>query len=459
MQDPLPLVAFETYMLNDDRDSHPMTFTIRLKFSGTCDREALQQAIPVALARHPLIAARIAKVGKRQLAWTWDHAADPPLDFADESVPLRFSDGELIDLEAGCGLRIWVRQGDDRVDMRVQFHHSCCDGVGAYGFVEDMLCAYHNASVSQSQQVTLRPLDESRLKHRTQFGLSWWKLLLRIPMEMWGLIVGYTMFIIQRPAKIYTESPTPGSDDGLTLLDLPAKTLTQEQIGRMKVVAKRDGASLNDLLLSDLCIAIKDWNTQHHSFSRWRPIRIMIPMSLRVDGDEEMPAANVVAMVFVDRNPYWLPNPRWLLKTIVWELNFIKALRLSLAFVRSVTIADHVPGGLRYLTRPTRCYATCVLSNMGRVFSNAPLDYEEGKLITGGMKLEAVESAPPIRPHTKIALSVVSYAGNMALILNYDRHAFTPQAAEEFFAVVMQQIEKVAQETSDGRSERLVSAV
>lgn len=445
MNTPLPLVPFETYMLCDDRDSHPMTFTIRLKFSGICDRAALEEAIPQALARHPLLAARVVETDDDKLAWTWDEPVQPPLDFADDSVPLGFPGRERIDLTTNCGLRIWVRQGEDQVDMRMQFHHSCSDGVGAYGFIEDLLCAYHNAVTREEHRVTLRPLDEARLNHRASFGLNWPRLLLRLPMEMWGLIVGFSMFILRRPAKIHTSTSDAGTRaDALTLLDLPAITLSDKQLQRMKAAAKASGASLNDQLLSDLCVAVKTWNTRRQTFSRIKPIRIMIPMSLRVPGDERMPAANVVAMVFVDRNPVWFPNARSLLKSIVWEVNFIKKLRLSLAFVRSVTIADKVPGGLKFLTRPTRCYATCVLSNMGRVLADTPLEYQDGKLLCGEMMLEAVESAPPVRPHTKVALSVVSYAGKMALILNYDRHAFTREAAEELFSVIIRQVEGVA---------------
>ena len=32
-----------------------------------------------------------------------------------------------------------AEHGGNRVDLRVQFHHSCTDGVGAYRFIEDLL--------------------------------------------------------------------------------------------------------------------------------------------------------------------------------------------------------------------------------------------------------------------------------------------------------------------------------
>ena len=460
MHVPLPLVPFETYMLTDDRVSHPMTFTIRLKFSGSFDRLAFQKAVPEALTRHPLLSAHIAESPGGKLAWTWTSEPDPLVNVAEDSVASRFPDSERIDLTIDCGIRIWVRRGVNRVDIRVQFHHACCDGVGAYRFIEDLLCLYHNGVVPVEQHVALRPLDAALLNQRTRFGLSWLKLLMRIPLELWGVTVGFAMFFLRRPVEIHTETPSgTESCDDQTLLDLPAKTLSATQLRRMKEAAKQDRATLNDLLVGDLCLAVHEWNLLKGASKRWKPIRVMIPMSLRGEGDERMPAANVVAMVFVDRHPTWFPNARWLLKSIAWELSFIKLLRLNLAFIRGTSLASRLPGGLRFLTRESRCYATCVLSNMGRVLSEVPLAYQNGQLTAGAMVLERVESAPPIRPHTNVALSVVSYAGRMTLILNYDRHAFTRQAAEELFAVILRQVEIVVGESIDETAEELAGAM
>ncbi len=463
MHAPLPLVPFETYMLADDRVSHPMTFTIRLKFRGSFNRSAFEHAVSEALARHPLLAARVAKSGRRKQVWTWSDAPAAWLDIAEESVPLRSPGTERIDLTRDCGLRIWVRESEGRVEIRLQFHHSATDGVGAYRFIEDLLCLYHNGVVAVEERVALRPLDAELLKRRGQFGLSWPKLLLRLPMELWGIVIGFAMFFLRRPVEISTAGlvdpgPDGDTDDGLTLLDLPAKTLSKTQLGRMKDAGKQDGATLNDLLIRDLCLAVHKWNVSKQACKRWKPIRVMIPTSLRVEGDELMPAANVVAMVFVDRRPTWYPDSRWLLRSIAWELKFIKSLRLGLAFIRGTAIGSQIPGGLRFLTRTGRSYATCVISNMGRVLSDTPLKYEQGKLTAGEMQLEGVESAPPIRPRTKAALSIVSYAGRMTLILNYDRHAFTRATAEELFKTIVRQIEDVAGESIDEPAEQYASA-
>src|SRR6056297_670290 len=63
---PLYLTPFEDYMLWDDRRAYPMTFVVQMKFEGSIDRSAITAALPLALARHPLLRAivRPAKANK-----------------------------------------------------------------------------------------------------------------------------------------------------------------------------------------------------------------------------------------------------------------------------------------------------------------------------------------------------------------------------------------------------------
>ena len=56
----LPLIPFERYMLVDDRPGYPMSFVFVVELAGTPDRTALEAAFQAALARHPLLSARLA---------------------------------------------------------------------------------------------------------------------------------------------------------------------------------------------------------------------------------------------------------------------------------------------------------------------------------------------------------------------------------------------------------------
>ena len=93
---PLPLVAFERYMLADDRPEYPMTFTLTLRLAGTVDREAFEAAVDEALARHPLLVALVEGSSRRRPRWVsvrrdgdrrWTGAASPRRFAAREARP------------------------------------------------------------------------------------------------------------------------------------------------------------------------------------------------------------------------------------------------------------------------------------------------------------------------------------------------------------------------------------
>ena len=442
---PLKLVAFERYMLADDRPSHPMTFTMRLKFSGRFDAKAFRQAVEIAAARHPFFQAYIEGDRPRELRWTSSGPGTTYVDIDQFDAPLKFPGSERIDLRHETSLRIWVRTRSDASEMRIQFHHSTADGVAAYRFLEDLLCAYDQEVYPEAGRSAFRPLEPSRLRDRTSFGLSWTRFVLRIPQEIWGIAIGMITFLFGRPVEIISPSrPTVSEDDKLRLLDYPAHAFDPEKFKRLRAAAREAGVTLNDLLLRDMFLAIQTWNARHDPRTRRRSIRISVPMDLRTEGDVLMPAADVVAMVFLDRRPSIFPGARWLLKAINWEMRFIKAGRFGIAFVRACGLVCLIPGGLNFLTRDNRCCATAVLSNMGRPLSDSKLARQDDKVIAGDLVLEAIESAPPVRPYTAAAFTCLSYAGRFVLIMNYDRYHFTPEVARDFLDTIAQQINETA---------------
>jgi hypothetical protein len=192
-----------------------------------------------------------------------------------------------------------------------------------------------------------------------------------------------------------------------------------------------------------------EWNSRHDEKSRRRGVRITIPVNLRSSEDDAMPAANVVAMVFIHRGPRWCRDPRRLLISIKARLQFFQRWRLGLAFVRSCAIIGALPGGMAFLTRANRCYTTSVLSNMGRVFAHARLPRREGKIVTGDLTLDAVESAPPVRPYSSASLTCLTYAGKWTLVMNYDRRHFTAKDAKALLATIVRQTRRAAGLSTD----------
>ena len=158
---PLPLTPMEEFMIADARDDYAMMCDTELAFEGTIDREAFEAALPLALARNPLLVSLVSRDAAGNHVWV---PADrlPTVDWAPLGTPIGGDYGRTLDLAHDMGLRIWVRPGQDESIVMFQFHHACTDGVGFLAFCEDLLAAYA-AVHPEGPRVALRPLNPQRL--------------------------------------------------------------------------------------------------------------------------------------------------------------------------------------------------------------------------------------------------------------------------------------------------------
>lgn len=436
---PLPLTAFETYMEADNSPDHPMSFAIRLVFSGPLDREAFRRALGVAVGRHPLLGAHIVGQWPR-LRWVAAEDPAPWLEFVPAGEPLRYPDGQAkIDLRTSTGLRVWAREEEaGTVDVRFQFHHATTDGIGAYHFLEDVLVAYHRQVEPAAGEELFRPLDPARLKRREACGLTWWGFLLRLPVELWGFVVGSLTFFLGRPATV-ARPAAPAIDDELRarVIDAPAVSFEGAEFKQLREAAKAARVTLNDWMLRDVFLALDRWNVRYEPRRKNPLLRLMIPFSLRVEGDEATPAANIVGMVHLDRWMRVYRNPRWLLTSLAWEMRFLKFFRFALSNVRICQVFCAVPGMLAFMIWYTqRCMTTGALSNMGILFTEARLPRQDGKLVAGKLVLERVESAPPVRYLSPISITTLTYGGRLSLVLNYDKYHLRAEDAAALCAEI-----------------------
>ena len=162
---PLPLAPFERHMLRDDRPAYPMSFFIRLHFFGRVNLSALRTALPMVLARHPLLRAVVQEVG-RQFQWATS-PTEPAIDVVSLPGGACLPEPRAIDLRQEPGLHVWAVEEAERFQLLLQFHHACCDALGAFVFIEDLLTAYAQAA---GAPLNLRALDKHRLQRRGRFG-------------------------------------------------------------------------------------------------------------------------------------------------------------------------------------------------------------------------------------------------------------------------------------------------
>jgi hypothetical protein len=203
------------------------------------------------------------------------------------------------------------------------------------------------------------------------------------------------------------------------------------------------GATVNDLLMRDLIEAVDEWNSKHAPQHKGRTIRVSMPVNLRNGDDELLPAANHVAMVFIDRRPARYTRVWSLLDSIRLDTWFIKRFRLARVFIWLMTLLRACGLGLSRWIEGDRCMATTVLSNLGVRLDDLPLPYYKERILAGDALLDRIEFTPPVRPQTHASLGVVTYGGELSISLHHDQ-SMTSQAAADFLAAFAARVNATA---------------
>ncbi len=433
---PLPLTPFEFYYWCDDRPDYPTTFPMELVFRGPLRRDPLEAAMVACLARHPLLAANLDTSAKFP-QWIASQNRSPPLDWRDSMAPIDHVAGRSIDLTREIGVRMWVRTTAERSRLIVQFHHACCDALGALQFVADLLVAYDSVVAGDEPTAKLEPLEPERLKMRGDYGLTEagfkpnWR-------DAWRTARFWTGRLLCRPAVVV--APRSGNAGPASSVDIGYIThvFNKEEREQLLLRAQRAEASINDLLLAELLGTLREWNLEHGGDRR--RLVVNVPVSLRTRSDQRLPAANVLGFWFLDRKADKCDNAGTLVAGIRDEMEAVRKWRLPLYFIGGLGYACRVSGLMRRVLRGNHSFATAVLSNSGRALARLPLEHEHRKWITGGAVLEQITGVPPVRPGTRISIIVANYAFNTTVNLHWDPHELDESAARALLAEYIRRI-------------------
>ncbi len=162
-----PLTLFERFMLGDDRPHYPLVFQADLCFEGGVDPAAMQQAFRFASGRHPLLRSTIRGEG-RAAEWVTAARGWPELAIFDGTAAGEPS-LQAIDLNRSPGLRGWMRKTAVGWDVKLLFHHACCDGQGARMFIQDLVLAYALLRDVSKSPTPFFPLDVTELDRRGRY--------------------------------------------------------------------------------------------------------------------------------------------------------------------------------------------------------------------------------------------------------------------------------------------------
>lgn len=436
---PLPLAAFEEYMLWDDRPTHPMSIVARLRFAGQLDRRASALALEAVVARHPLLRAKVHKTPRGRLEWTAAPGHPSAIQWIDgpqrDGLPLM----RPIDLFSEAGLRAWATADRHRSSLVLQVHHAACDGKAVFQVLDDFVRSYARVAADGQSAIELSPCDPRRLTGRGSFGLTAGKCLRMLPAQLTGLL-GVCEFFMHRPVPILEPVAAICGDLPASFPDVKMFRLEAEEVRRLSAAAADSRVTVNDWLLRDFFVAVGEFRARHQATKAGEWIRFSVPMNLRQAADNDMPAANVVSMVFLDRTAKQIADPGGLLRGIHAEMDLIRRRQLGLTFVLSLSVLRALPGGLARRVNKGCCEATCVLSNLGRAMTDSPLPRRNGKIVAGNLLLEGIEFFVPVRNGTAVSVALVYYAGGLQVCMQYDSRRVTEAQAGDLMATYLRKI-------------------
>ncbi len=425
---PLPLTCFEEYLFSEDRPAYPMTVMFKLRLSGFLEQRAFDEALSLVLPRHPLLRAIVSRGRSGGLTWRDCPGWRPAINWGGRGDGDGFPEASFMDLTREPGMRVWCFERDTGHDLVMQIHHCCTDGKGLLLFMEDLLLAYAMRQGAPAGGIGLRRLETGALRRRSVPRLTGMKRLEAVVKQI-GVLPEVLMFLLRTPAPL-TDGRLPAFENRRAEPRFFRFDCWETE--RIAAAAGRCGATLHELLLRDLLLAVGTWRGRRGVGRPGELLRFTMPVNLRGPGEEMMPMANCISLKFLDLQSRDLRGRESLLRLVMKFMKSINRLYRKYTFIFSVGVTRFLPGGISRFTREDACYATACFSNVGRVLDRIPLPRSGERVVAGNVLVESVDIVPsPLRPSMHASFVAYTYAGCLQVGVNYDAAVLSRHDARE----------------------------
>lgn len=459
---PLPLSDFEYYMLTDDRESHPMVFVIVVNISGLLSEIPFREALTELMEAHPLFRCRVQKIPGKGWCWT-------PIDICPDTLEWPPGDAAAVttcvppvvslNIRQKSGLHCKVIVEENNAVVVLYLHHACCDGLGALQVIGELFARYGQKTAAPgakmpeyeavNSQVLLQRENyetgeaaaerQKKSLKRTLGKIS--RLLLRAPV----MLACSADF---RRAGL--SAPKPGGSGQSDAGAIQSRVLSKSTHRSLRAAATELGVSMNDIFLREMLLQIRDWNRRAGVPFGRRWIRLAVPLSMRTSAHERMPAANVVSYALVTRREQDCEDPCELLSSIHQQTSDVLFNREGIVCLKLFRVLRKI-GAMKMFLSLKSVLSTMVLANVGDVrrrFSGRfPL--HKGRWIAGNVIIEQIHGVAPVRPNTRVAMSIGDYAGEISISLRTDGRLLNAADSQRFLDDFLKRLHSLAGEPTE----------
>lgn len=433
---PRRLGAFEQLMLAEDCPEHPACFFIECAVTGPLDEGRFRSSVATAAGRHPLLCSRVGWCGGRPVWLTPD--VSPRVLWNPHELPMG-----TIDLTQESGLRfavVEVEAAAFRVIMQV--HHAVCDGIAACEVLGDVWTIYEGKAP--------RPFTTQRRVRRAPSNAG--VLPARAPTRGGVAVVANSFrFAMFRPTPLARLPAATAANQTAVAAEVQTAyeriRLEPGDMRQLRAAADAARVSVNAILVAAVMRATAAWN----SAVRGRPgnIRITMPLNIRTIGRRQ-PACNATSYAFLDWHSADTQSLLSLAGIVADATDWVFKAGMTTRFLEVLERIVRRPWVLRLFTRLPTCLTTVVVSNAGdpsrRMRTGAARI--DGCDTVDGLVIRDIFGVPPIRPRTRVALGVSTYAGGMTIACICSADPDRARGASRFLALVRRELEDLIGSTA-----------
>jgi NRPS condensation-like uncharacterized protein len=326
-----------------------------------------------------------------------------------------------IGLRRAPALRVLLVHQPGGDSLMLNAHHAITDGVGALRLLHSVARAY------SGRPDPIPPVDPLEVRDpKTFYGSATRR---RFPkLEPPRTPTGARAFIAPEGARL-------GSGYGFLHVTLPA-----EQVRRLDPRRFEPSATVNDLLLAALHLAIVEWNARRHH--RCDCIAVFMPTNSRPPEWRDELVVNHTAGGKITSTPEQRATSAALMASVAEQTRWIKSGSAAAAvFDRPYWVLNLTPLLLPMISflLGDRVENTAVLSNLGRLHEVPGFGTEAGEVTEFWF-------SPPCGMPMGLSVGVAAVQGRLHLAFRYRRALFDETAARHFADLVLECLLRLGQD-------------
>ncbi len=407
------LNTLDELYLHLDREDEPWSVHVEIRTERHIDAVRLADAAREAARRHPIARARLGS------DYTWE-IADELGDVALEEV----NGGELSrarerllghspSLDRHGPFELLLAHESDGDVLALNLHHAAGDGLSALRLMASIARAYGR---EDDPLPPVDPLEVRDVLARSLTGAPAERLARgRAALDYLGRAAG-------PPCRIAAAAATASHGYGFELISLEPDEVERARARRV------DDATVNDVLLGALAVAVRRWNAGHQGDRR--AIYIMMPVNLRPPEWRLDVVGNFASYVSVRIDPGEPANLSTAVTSAAESTQRIKDGGVAGLIVELFAPPTLLPAALKQRMQNLISLTgnllvdTAVLSNLGRIDAVAQFG-DAGPV-------RELWFSPPGRMPLGASFGTVSLGGRLFITLRYRHALFGAAAAREF---------------------------